>query len=74
MLFVISLSIVAYLLGSAPWGLVIARVFCGIDPRTAGSRNTGATNVARLCGFDSPNTYYRAKKRAAEKTREDEKP
>ena len=51
MLFVISLSIVAYLLGSAPWGLVIARVFCGIDPRTAGSRNTGATNVARLCGF-----------------------
>lgn len=51
MLFAISLSIVAYLLGSIPWGLVIARVFCGVDPRTAGSRNTGATNVARLCGF-----------------------
>ncbi len=51
MLFVISLSIVAYLLGAAPWGLIIARVFCGVDPRTAGSRNTGATNVARLCGF-----------------------
>lgn len=41
----------AYILGSAPWGLVIARTFCGIDPRENGSRNTGATNVARLCGF-----------------------
>ncbi|MDD4700891.1 MAG: glycerol-3-phosphate 1-O-acyltransferase PlsY [Desulfovibrio sp.] len=41
----------AYILGSAPWGLVIARTFCGIDPRESGSRNTGATNVARLCGF-----------------------
>lgn len=41
----------AYVLGSAPWGLVIARTFCGIDPRESGSRNTGATNVARLCGF-----------------------
>ncbi len=41
----------AYGAGSVPWGLLIARTFCGIDPRTSGSRNTGATNVARLCGF-----------------------
>lgn len=41
----------AYVLGSVPWGLVIARTFCGVDPRLNGSRNTGATNVARLCGF-----------------------
>lgn len=41
----------AYVAGSVPWGLVIARVFCGIDPRQGGSGNTGATNVARLCGF-----------------------
>ena len=41
----------AYVLGSAPWGLVIGKTFCGIDPRESGSRNTGATNVARLCGF-----------------------
>ena len=34
-----------------PWGLVIAKTFCGVDPRLDGSRNTGATNVARLCGF-----------------------
>ena len=41
----------AYVLGSVPWGLVIAKTFCRIDPRESGSRNTGATNVARLCGF-----------------------
>ena len=41
----------AYALGSVPWGLVIAKTFCRIDPRESGSRSTGATNVARLCGF-----------------------
>ena len=41
----------AYVLGSVPWGLVIAKIFCRIDPRESGSRSTGATNVARLCGF-----------------------
>ena len=41
----------AYVLGSAPGGLVIAKTFCRLDPRESGSRNTGATNVARLCGF-----------------------
>ena len=40
----------AFLLGSAPFGLVFGKVFCGIDPRSAGSGNVGATNVARLCG------------------------
>lgn len=41
----------SYVLGSAPWGLVIAKTFCGVDPRADGSRSTGATNVSRLCGF-----------------------
>lgn len=41
----------AYLLGAVPFGLVVGKILCGIDPRTDGSRNTGATNVARLCGF-----------------------
>ncbi|WP_316899334.1 glycerol-3-phosphate 1-O-acyltransferase PlsY [Pseudodesulfovibrio indicus] len=41
----------AYVLGSIPFGLVIAKSGCNIDPRQDGSRNTGATNVARLCGM-----------------------
>jgi glycerol-3-phosphate acyltransferase PlsY len=44
-----AMMLVAYVLGSIPWGLVIARTR-GIDPRTAGSGNIGATNVARLLG------------------------
>lgn len=45
------LCLSAYFLGSIPFGLVIAKVFCGIDPRKDGSKNVGSTNVARLCGF-----------------------
>jgi glycerol-3-phosphate acyltransferase PlsY len=41
----------SYLLGSLPFGLVLARCAQGVDPRRDGSGNTGATNVARLCGF-----------------------
>ena len=41
---------VTYVLGSVPYGVVFAKLFYGIDPRTAGSCNVGATNVARLCG------------------------
>lgn len=44
-------SVAAYLLGSVPFGLLIAQKFCNTDPRKAGSGNVGATNVARLCGF-----------------------
>lgn len=42
--------VTAYVIGSIPFGLLIAKMFCGTDPRTGGSRNVGATNVARLCG------------------------
>lgn len=41
---------VTYCIGSVPFGLVFAKTFCHIDPRTAGSGNVGATNVSRLCG------------------------
>lgn len=40
---------VAYLLGSIPFGLIVG-LSKGIDPRTAGSGNIGATNVGRLLG------------------------
>ncbi|MBG0791380.1 MAG: glycerol-3-phosphate 1-O-acyltransferase PlsY [Desulfovibrionaceae bacterium] len=43
-------AVIAYVLGSIPFGLVIAKSLCGTDPRLDGSKNTGATNVARLCG------------------------
>lgn len=41
----------AYALGAVPFGVLIAKAFKGIDPRTQGSGNPGATNVARLCGL-----------------------
>lgn len=40
----------AYLWGSIPWGLVVARLVKGIDPRHYGSGKTGTTNVIRTVG------------------------
>ncbi|HCA41416.1 MAG TPA: acyl-phosphate glycerol 3-phosphate acyltransferase [Aminobacterium sp.] len=40
----------AYLTGSFPTGYVCAKVFRGVDIRTFGSGNIGATNVGRLMG------------------------
>lgn len=42
--------VLTYLVAAFPFGLAVAKAGCGLDPRLAGSRNTGATNVARLCG------------------------
>jgi glycerol-3-phosphate acyltransferase PlsY len=48
--FLIGLPILAYLLGSVPWGLVLTRMFTTVDIRRQGSGNIGATNVRRLAG------------------------
>ncbi|GAU08830.1 glycerol-3-phosphate 1-O-acyltransferase PlsY [Desulfoplanes formicivorans] len=42
---------ISYLLGAVPFGLLIAKVFCKVDPLSQGSKSTGATNIARTCGL-----------------------
>src|SRR5580765_1077191 len=41
---------VAYLLGSIPFGLIVAKLFGSGDVRKEGSGNIGATNVSRVAG------------------------
>ena len=41
------IAVVAYLLGSIPWGYLLVRTFRHQDIRTTGSGNIGATNVVR---------------------------
>jgi glycerol-3-phosphate acyltransferase PlsY len=46
----IAIAAASYLLGSIPFGYILVRVFQGIDVRSIGSGNIGATNVARSGG------------------------
>ena len=44
------LVLLAYLAGSIPMGVVVARLTGGTDPRTIGSGRTGGTNALRALG------------------------
>lgn len=45
-----AMAVGGYLLGSIPFGLLVAKCLGTVDPRAAGSRNIGFTNVLRLSG------------------------
>lgn len=50
MLTLIFTSVIAYLLGSIPWALVIGLVFFKTDVRQHGSKNLGGSNAGRVLG------------------------
>lgn len=46
--------LVAYLFGSIPFGLILAKQFAGINIKEAGSKSIGATNVLRVVKETNP--------------------
>ena len=42
--------VASYVIGGIPWGVIIARVTGGPDPRTIGSGRTGGSNMMRALG------------------------
>ncbi|MEW5831446.1 MAG: glycerol-3-phosphate 1-O-acyltransferase PlsY [Campylobacterota bacterium] len=44
----------AYLIGGIPFGLILAKVFAGVNVKEAGSQSIGATNVLRVVKETNP--------------------
>jgi len=51
LLVAVAVVVAAYLIGGIPWGIVVARIVGGPDPRSLGSGRTGGANVLRALGF-----------------------
>ncbi|MDA8203443.1 MAG: glycerol-3-phosphate 1-O-acyltransferase PlsY [Chloroflexi bacterium] len=47
----IAIVVAAFLIGGIPWGVIVARLAGGPDPRSIGSGHTGGANVARALGL-----------------------
>ena len=47
------MALLAYIWGSIPWGIIIAKQAKGIDLREYGSGKIGMTNVIRTVGIKS---------------------
>lgn len=45
------LPVGAYMAGSIPFGLILCMLFKGVDIREHGSKNIGASNAGRVCGW-----------------------
>lgn len=50
----IQFYIVAYLIGSIPFGLLLAKKFAGVNIQESGSKSIGATNVLRVVKQTNP--------------------
>ncbi|MFY4742445.1 glycerol-3-phosphate 1-O-acyltransferase PlsY [Aliarcobacter butzleri] len=46
--------LLAYLVGSIPFGLILAKTFAGVDIKSQGSKSIGATNVLRVVKQTNP--------------------
>jgi glycerol-3-phosphate acyltransferase PlsY len=50
MLTTLVITILSYLLGSIPFGIIVSKIWKGVDIRDYGSKNAGFTNVYRVLG------------------------
>jgi len=46
--------LLAYLIGSIPFGLILAKIFAKVDIKSQGSKSVGATNVLRVVKQTNP--------------------
>ncbi|MCX8084156.1 MAG: glycerol-3-phosphate 1-O-acyltransferase PlsY [Calditerrivibrio sp.] len=51
MIFYLVSAIIVYLLGAIPFSYLLVKMVKGVDIRTVGSGNVGATNAGRVLGF-----------------------